>query len=104
MLLVPDYLIDVVCLDKSRDGIFDAENIALDSCLNLAVFKREIGVLHRAILKNKSTAIAKRLCALDVTTDKAQIFGIPTEIFTLKHGIVNCYVLGVPEGVLGFEI
>jgi len=104
MLFVPDDLADAVCLDKSADGILDADDITVNRSFYLAVFKREVAALGGAVLQDKILAIAEGLCALDMTTDEAQIFGIPAEIFSLDDAVVHGDIFGVPEGVLGLEI
>ena len=104
MFFIEDHLADRVGFYVSADGILHADNTAADIRLDLASLEGKVAILARAVLKNEIFAIAERLCALYVTTDKTEILGIPAEILTFDNAVVNGDVFRVPESVLGLEM
>lgn len=104
MLLIPYDFSYAVGSDKTAYGILHADDTPIDCRLNRAVFKGQVAILGGAILQNEIFAVAQGLCSLDMATDKAKIFGIPSKILAFKDGIIDGDVLCVPECVLGLEI
>ena len=104
MFFVENYLSDTVGNNVSVYGIFNADDISLDRCIDLASFKGKVTVLGRTILKHEILTVAERLSTLDMTTHKPQIFAIPSKILALDNTIVDRHVLGMPKGILGLEM
>jgi len=48
-------------------------------------------------------AVAERLGAGDATADKAEIFGVPTEVLAFDLGVVDGNVFALPERIFGVE-
>ena len=61
------------------------------------------GLIEDTIFEDEVMAIAERLGAGDATADKAEIFGVPTEVLTFDLGVVYSNVLGLPKGIFGVE-
>ena len=61
------------------------------------------GVIEDAVFEDEVLAVAEGLGAGDAAADKAEIAGIPTEVFALYFRVVNRAVFGLPTGVFGVE-
>lgn len=48
-------------------------------------------------------AIAEGLRTGDAATNKAEVAGVPSEVFAFDVGIIDRTVLGFPEGIFGVE-
>lgn len=102
-MFVPYDLADALCANQSAGGIFYADDMPAYVGLHVAVFKREVGVLHFAVFKRQALRVAQRLRADDFAVDKRQIFGIPPQIFAFYNAVFHGDIFPVPKSVLGVQ-
>ena len=85
-------------------GIFDADDRGSKCCLDVGLFKAEVGILHAAVYQLQPAAVAQRLCADYNTVFEGQVFGVPSQIFAFDAAVCYRDVTAVPECVLSVNV
>lgn len=81
---------DLRHIDMTGQRILNADDRRGNSCLYFRPFKAKIGIDHFTVYQLKIFAVAKRLCADDLTVLKSDILAVPCQIFAFYHAVSDC--------------